>query len=147
MLLCDSGGGIDDAEGEAMNMKKSVLLVALGFVFCLVCSWAWGQGEFPLKYRDVQPGSSALVSMARVEVPRHRTKPAGLKVLPQGLSRSPSYFVAPIGGKGVALVLDYYGTARLYVDTNLDGDLSDEKRLTAQMSRGMWRFGPVTKNS
>jgi len=80
-------------------------------------------------------------------------RPSLLMDLPKKLSGDFKYFVAKLAHRDIPVVLDSYQDLKhsvLYLDTNGDGHLSDEKGYSAQLikHRGFsgeeYRFGPVS---
>lgn len=131
-------------------MKIAMTGALLLLVFCVVSVPAYGQGEFKLKYQEFKDESHSLVNFGRQWVQRAREKPTELKGLPDGLGSKAGYFVGhPDGTKTLQLFMavDPGNPAKLYIDTDLDSDLSDEKALTATVRGTTARFGVVSVKS
>ena len=128
-------------------MKITVTGTLLLLVFCVVSVSAWGQGEFELKYQEFKDDSHSLVDFGKQWVQRAREKPSELKGLPEDLSNKVGYFVGRPGGKRVLMVVDPADPPKLYVDTDLDSDLSDEKPLTGAAREEPVPFGVVSVKS
>ncbi len=121
---------------------RSILIVLF---LCAVQSVAWAQGKFALKYEEIEDDADALMRVSGSYQQTVLAKPSELKVLPEGLSEEVSYLVMPIGGREVVFVLDTGSEkAQLYVDTDADGDISDEKPISG-VGRGLQvSFGTVS---
>jgi len=125
-------------------MKKILLLVMSWLFLYLSSALGWGQREFPLKYRPAGPGYDPVLSQVRTRLEAERSKPSILKSLPEGLSGRVAYYVKQVAGKKMVLALDYGRLPKLYADTDLDGDLSDEKPFANRGRMSSAEFGPMT---
>jgi len=106
------------------------LLVAGMLVACLGLSAAWAE-EFPLSWQDVSrdelaSGSSPVLRAAPLFAKPLPGKPGTVTALPEGVGGQASYFSVSLGGQGYLLVIDNASPAKLYVDTDGDGDLAEE---------------------
>ena len=100
--------------------------VAAGLVL-VAGSLAFGQGTFPIKPEDVSEKTLGLVQQAE----RYLTnveKPAADK-LPADIGDKAAFFTLRVGGKDVLFAATAGKSVRLWVDTNADGSLADEKPL------------------
>ena len=106
-----------------------------------------GQGTFFLKPKPItDPSESALGWRAMTYLMSPDEKP---KVkLPAGVGKRLHYFQGSLGGKDMIAAFDT-SKRQLYIDSDLDGDLSDEKPVPGKKS-GSWgwgsssyRFGPA----
>jgi len=118
-------------------------VIAFGAWLCSSAS-AWAQGEFPLKYQEAALQHPLIASSFKC-LRATPQKPSQLRGSPAGLSDEAQYFVAQMGGKPVVMALDCSGEPKLYVDTNGNGDLSDEKPLDGRIEGlRVPQFGPCT---
>jgi hypothetical protein len=99
-------------------------------VACLGLSAAWAE-EFPLSWQDVSrdelaSGSSPVLRRAPLFAKPLAGKPGTVTALPEGVGGQASYFSISLGGQEYVLVIDNASPAKLYVDTDGDGDLAEE---------------------
>ena len=101
-----------------------VILVALSVLGC-----AYGQGKFELKREEV--GSSQRISQLTRQYVRSVTeKPGGIKKEPEGLSVNHVYLSFGLLGKTLYFIVDGNPeAAKLWADSDLDGDLAEEKAI------------------
>jgi len=108
------------------------------------------QGTFPLRHQPFDFWQNKAVFDAAGAWLPYADRPAGVR-LPSGFLRDVTYFRAPVGPRTALVALERSGAGRLVADTNGDGDLSDEKPLTASAAPLTWngetirlrRFGPI----
>ncbi|HUW18700.1 MAG TPA: hypothetical protein VMW16_05310 [Sedimentisphaerales bacterium] len=143
-------------------MKKTVfaifvVLIATGAGVCLLLYKARPpaeEGRCSLKSKAVNTLESTIY-FASQDGRRISEKPAELKGLPGAASKDHAYFIVRTPDVNIPVVLDSYRNMKrsaLYMDTDGDGYLSDEKGFRAKpVRRGEWfgpvdyyRFGPVT---
>lgn len=108
-------------------MKGSVTAVLLGLWLALGALPAWAE-EFPLSWQEVSRDdlvSGAIRAASRPTNPLPG-KPALVTRLPEGIGDQLSYFSVILGGKAFILLIDNASPARLYADTDGDGDLAEE---------------------
>jgi len=131
-----SAGSLRYQERHAMS--KAITAAALSLLTLSVCVHAWAQGEFPLRYEQTNDARNPLIRMSRRSFRAENAKPPELKGVPSGLSKNVSYLVIPVGESNVLALVDKSSPARLFIDTNGDEDLSDEKpiRLDGDTSTG-----------
>ncbi len=134
------------------GMRRSIPAILAGTFLFLVASPVWAQGEFRMKYEELEElDRSPAFRAYRFMEPLPET-PDKLKGPPAKVSGKVSYFSASLGGREVLFAMDSSRPPKLYVDTNANDDLSDEepvKRARAGRGRGwfaagMNRFGPVS---
>lgn len=113
---------------------------------------AHAQGTFFLKPEQVKDVSSqGVVAPATVWINRADEKPK-LKGLPEDLGRRVYYYQASLGGADRVFLIESGTSRKLYVDTDADNDLSDEKPLKSERVKSSYswgwsrsyRFGPIT---
>lgn len=128
-------------------MVPHLRLVMLGSILALGSPQLFGQGTFFLKSKPIaNPDENALCQRSATYMMTPDEKP---KVkLPPGVGKRVHYFSGSLGGKDMIAAFDT-GKRQLYIDTNLDGDLSDEKPVAGKKT-GSWgwgsssqRFGPA----
>ncbi|AIE84092.1 TlpA family protein disulfide reductase [Fimbriimonas ginsengisoli] len=88
-----------------------------------------GPGDVNVKFQPMADGAMRKIGYYMPQrLQLSFVRPAGIKKLPAGLT-SPKYGTLAIGGKKVCLILDEPAgkPARLFVDTNGDGDLTNDK--------------------
>ena len=106
-------------------MRRISVLAAIGLV-ALSASVSRAQGTFPLKSEDFSKQEGLLANIAMQGVPLDQVQLAQVKTLPKEIPADARFGVLKIRGRDVLLTL--VGDA-LYVDTDGDGDFSDEKVL------------------
>jgi len=140
-------------------VKKAILFITLMGVALIV--WICTkkepvEGQCELKFKAVSKHDDMLVSLATQYLISTTDKPIELKDLPKGLTADYVYFLAEAAGKGTPMVLGSYSQldrSKLYVDTNGDGRLSDEKPYRVKVKelprpRGKeYIFGPILMKS
>lgn len=132
-------------------MKKVILVISLASAVVLVSTCAKRQeGRCKLRYQAVDTSESTTY-FAWQSQNELSEKPAQLKGLPKKISGRISYFLAKIGDRDISLILEHAKKCILYMDTNGDGYLSDErgfaatalkKRILGEVSN--YRFGPIS---
>jgi hypothetical protein len=123
-------------------MKKVILVISLASAIVLVSTCAKRkEGRCKLRYQAVDT-SEFTIHYACQSLVRLSRKPAQLKDLPKNKSGRFSYYLAKIADTDIPVVVDRTNRVRLYMDTDGDGYLSDEKRF---ISKAVTRrlFGPV----
>ncbi len=134
-------------------MKKVVLVISLASIGVLVSTCAKRkEGYCKLKYQAVDTSESTIY-FASQNLIRLSRKPAQLKDLPENKSGRFLYRLAKIAGTDIPVVIDRTNTNKfkLYMDTDGDGYLSDEKRFISKAvkkrrfgSVDHYKFGPIT---
>jgi hypothetical protein len=126
-----------------VNLTKQLAATAACVVLmCLVASISQGQGTFALKYADFT-GNDPLAEMGRMWTARLGGNPP-VKSEPEGLSSKAVYFRTRLGGTRVLMLIDPADTPKLYVDTDVDLDLADEKAIEGSGEpNGFVSFGTV----
>ena len=112
-------------------MRKRGLAVLAVVLFAGLSAPARGQGEFPLKKRAIGGSPPPAAVYARQFVQGERDRPPALKGAPE-VSRNAFYFSGSFGGKQVLMLCDFGPQPKLYVDSDQDGDLSDETAFTSK---------------
>jgi hypothetical protein len=78
-------------------------------------------------------------------------KPTQVKDLPEKVSGNVNYFLAKIADKDIPVIIDPLNDCKLYLDTDTDGRLSDERYFTPKAVKrrifgpvNYYRFGPIS---
>ena len=132
-------------------MKKVFLAITLASAVVLVSTCAKRkEGYCKLKYQAVDTSESTIYYACQTVVRRSR-KPAQIKDLPKNKSGRFSYYLAKIADTDIPVVVDRTRRIRLYMDTDGDAYLSDEKRFISQAVRRRlfgsvdhYKFGPIS---
>ena len=132
-------------------MKKVILVIILTSFVLLVSTYAKRkEGRCKLKYQAVDTLESTIyyACQSMVKIPR---KTAQFKDLPENKSGRFSYYLAKIADTDIPVVVDRTRRIRLYLDTDGDGYLSDEKRFISKAVKKRffgpvdhYKFGPIT---
>jgi hypothetical protein len=114
----------------------------------LASSAARGDDEFPLAWQDIPNAEAPIAFLAgRSAYPVPLDAAKGLR-LPKAPGAGVVIFPVTLAGKSTHLVVTTGKSPELYVDANLDGDLSNEKPIAGAAMPGMppdaRRFGPAT---
>jgi hypothetical protein len=139
-------------------MGRGLPLALVLAAFCSLPAVARGQGEFPLEYRPFQQSLPAEFYAAQDFLPALPGAPAGLK-MPK-LKGAAVYFSRSMGGREIVLLIERGKTPKLYVDTDGDKDMGEEKAVEGAVAKrnvgllealvgggggtGEVTFGPVT---
>ncbi|MBE3100038.1 MAG: hypothetical protein IMZ44_23200 [Planctomycetes bacterium] len=99
------------------------------FLILLVATSLYAQGTFPLKFRDLDESVQGAAERSCVDV--FSAEEPKVKPLPPEDKAFIAYFSHEFLGKTVWFAVVYADPPRLYVDTNLDGNLADEKPILA----------------
>ncbi len=106
--------------------------------------------RFELKYELIENTDDPTVGTSRGFVQQQSQKPSQLKALPKDLGGQARYFSGKLGERQLLGALTSTNPPKLYVDTNFDGDLTDETPVVSKSakgdkskSRGMTSFPPV----
>ena len=132
-------------------MKKVILVITLVSTVVLVSTCAKRkEGRCRLRYQAVDTLESTIY-LACQNMVRCSRKPAQLKDLPKNKSGRFSYYLAKIADRDIPVVVDRTKRVRLYMDTDGDGYLSDEKRFISKAvkrrlfgSVDHYKFGPIS---
>jgi len=134
-------------------MKKVILIITLASAVVLVSTCAKRkEGHCKLKYQAVDTSESTIY-LASQNLSRLSRKPAQLKDLPKNKTGRFLYRLAKIGDTDIPVVIDRTNTNKfkLYMDTDADGYLSDEKKFISKAvkkrlfgSVDHYKFGPIT---
>jgi len=123
-------------------MRKVILVITLASAILMVSTCAKREeGRCRLRYRAVNTSESTIYFACQDQM-RISERPAQLKDLPKGVSRAISYFLAKIGDRDIPLIIEGSKKFKLYLDTDGDGSLSDERGFAASTVKKR-RFGPV----
>jgi hypothetical protein len=108
------------------------------------------EGHSKLRSHNVNTSEPAIYYACQDQF-RLKEKPAQPKDLPKNVSGQVSYFIAKIADKGIPIIIDRANKNKLYLDTDADGSLSDEKGFTSKAVKrhlfgrvDHYRFGPIT---
>ncbi|HUU20745.1 MAG TPA: hypothetical protein VMW72_26600 [Sedimentisphaerales bacterium] len=132
-------------------MKKVILVISLASAIVLVSTCAKREeGRCRLRYHQVDISESRIYYACQDQF-RLSEKPAQLKDLPKKISNRVNYFHAKIAGREIPLIIDRGRKSKLYLDTDADGCLSDEKGFTSKTVKrrlfgpvDYYRFGPIS---
>jgi hypothetical protein len=110
------------------------------------------QGRCRLKFNIFnQKDIPATASLAYYRFQHTAQKPDQINDLPKGVSSNVSYFLGKLDDKEITAIKTTSKRPILYMDTDGDGSLSDEKRFAAKPIRQGWfgrveyyRFGPIS---
>jgi hypothetical protein len=111
------------------------------------------EGRCSLQFKTITEHDEDALFLATQYLASTTDKPSELKDLPKNLTADYVYFLVELAGKNTPVVLASYSRleqSMLYVDTNDDGCLSDEKphrpQITEQprFNRKEYRFGPIS---
>ncbi len=112
------------------------------------------EGHCKLKFEAVSKHDDMLVALAMQDLTSTKDKPNELKDLPKGFTTDCVYFLAEVFGKSTPMVLGYYNRLEysiLYMDTNSNGRLSDEKAYHPKIKKRSrykeYTFGPILMKS
>lgn len=109
------------------RMKRRMATLAALLLLISTPSLLPAQGRFPLKYEASRGDRDFVVMVSRRFVGPLEGKPGQLKGIPKDFVGGGTYFQVQLGQKDVLFALDGSKPPKLYVDTNRDGNLSDEK--------------------
>ena len=126
---------------------KRVICGVLALALIGISGRLWAQGKFDLENQESKSEKMSL-SDEKVYIEFKEEKPSDLKAMPKGISDKLAYCQHQIEGKPLIFILDSGGEkAKLYIDTDMDGDLSDEKPKTGKPgleNEGETNFDKVT---
>ncbi|MBN1916867.1 MAG: hypothetical protein JW889_03070 [Verrucomicrobia bacterium] len=122
-------------------MRNAVAyLLTLGLVL-LTCAATRAQGTAELTYTEVDRANHPLVREAIRSAYARKGLPPQAKGMPEDLSDNVYYLQWALGRGALTAVFDAGGTApRLFVDTDADGDLADEKPIGVRISQNQIGF-------
>ncbi|MBC8468339.1 MAG: hypothetical protein H8D56_02605 [Planctomycetes bacterium] len=131
-------------------MRKVILVISLASAVVILSTCSKRQeGRCRLKYQAVDTLESTIYLACQnlVKIPK---KTAQFKDLPKNKSGRFSYFLAKIADRDIPVVVDRTKKVRLFMDTNGDGYLSDEKRYISKAVKKRlfgsvehYKFGPI----
>jgi hypothetical protein len=101
------------------------------------------QGKFPLEPKEIKAGDlhTPFLSMAIEWVERADEKPAEFKKVPPKLPEDTGYFVAHVNGVAIAMLVLPTKPPSIHIDTDLDGDLTDEKPIVGKRMKASETMG------
>lgn len=107
--------------------------VAIGLLMS-AAAFPAGAPKFPLTSKTLTPAdlNSAVLNMAVQWETREESKPEGLKAAPANLPKDAGFFVLHLGSNTAFALLLPGQLPKLYIDSDLDKDLSDEKPATGK---------------
>ena len=125
-------------------MKRRVLPLLSAAAVCLIAGLAWSLVKVDLTYQDFKDASDQLAGIGKQWTNRLGTTPP-VKGAPGDLSDKAAYFRVQMAGKRVLFVVDPADPPKLYLDSDVDLDFSDEKAVTGEKTgEEQCRFGPLT---
>jgi len=116
-----------------------VRMLAAIIAVSLLSAALHAQGTFPLTYQDAEGSLQVVTQMASRGFGLTPSKPPGVKGVPDGAACCSMN----VGGKSVWAAVVGGDSPKLYVDTDGDGDLADEKPLAGKGSGPQVAFGTV----
>lgn len=118
-------------------MKRASWVLALLGLMCTPPAFAASSPKFPLETRSIaaEDLSSPYLNMAVHWESGSDSQPESLKKLPPKLPENATFFEVPLGGRKTAMLILPGRSPKLYVDTDLDDDLSDEKPIAGKRLR------------
>jgi len=114
-------------------------LLAAAIAVPLLCATLQAQGTFPLTYQDAEGSLQVVTQMASRGFGLTPSKPRGVKGVPDGAACCSM----DVGGKSVWAAVVGGDSPKLYVDTDGDGDMADEKPLAGKAEGPQMEFGTV----
>jgi hypothetical protein len=138
-------------------MRKAIFVIILVSAALMVSTCARRkEGWCRLRYKSVDISESTIYYACQNQY-KLSEKPAQFKDLPQKISNRVNYFLAKIADREIPLIIDRGRKSKLYLDTNADGCLSDEKGFTPKKGYNpktikkrlfgpvdYYRFGPIS---
>jgi len=125
-------------------MRRLLLAAALAWLSCSLFCSALAAAEFALKEREIQGRAPAVAGWwARGSLQMGQQRPPQLKKLPD-ISGKAFYGFASLAGNQVPIVLDLTDPPKLYIDTDVDGDLSSEEPFAGTLTAA--RRGSRSRN-
>jgi len=126
-------------------MRKSISFGVAAMTVCLAVSPLLADvARCSLKRMKIKDSTSAVGSLAFRRVDAQVGLPATLRAPPKKASSTTAYFCVRVGQADLLMALDYSQSAsKLYIDTNRDGSLSNERPLVASKSRGKKQVFPA----
>jgi hypothetical protein len=126
------------------GVSSSILCYAYLAVLLLAAPVVYAQSKFDLKYQPFTKDDNPIAGLGDQWLPSLEKKPAELKGVPKSLEGKAKFFQLTAGNKTVFMAVQA-DPCELYVDTDCDGDLSDEEALKATKGDDdMARFGVVS---
>ena len=108
-------------------MRKIILIIMLLSVIVLLSTCTRRkEGYCRLKNQQVDVSKPTIYFASQYQS-KLSEKTEQFKDLPQNISNRVNYFLVKIDGREIPMIIDRGNKSRLYLDTNADGRLSDEK--------------------
>jgi hypothetical protein len=124
-----------------MMMRRTVLCLLPLVLVLLAPHVARAQGTVELTYAEIDGADNPLVAEASRAAYARKGSPSDPKGLPEDLSDNVYCLQWPLGRGVLTAVFDAGGTApRLFVDTDADGDLADEKPIEVKIAQNQIAF-------
>jgi len=140
--------------------QKVILFIALTLAVVIVSMYAKREpvedGRCRLKFKAAAKHNEAILALAKQILSSSTDKPSELTDLPRDLIADYVYFLAELAGRNTPVILGSYSKldrSMLYVDTNGDGRLSDEKPYRPKITEipetngKEYKFGPIVMKS
>ena len=124
-------------------MRRTTAALLAIALFPLVSPCLYAQGTFPLTYRDCPGEATTELMMSRGFFGPQQEKPGTVKDVPAGLSKNLTWFSVDLGKRSVLMLFDGATNPKLYLDTDLDGSLADEKPF--ELPKEQQVAGPVAR--
>lgn len=137
-------------------VRKAILFITLVGTALIVSTCVKREpveeGRCRLEFKAVSKQDNVILALSRQYLASMTDKPSELKDLPEGLIADYVYFLAEVADQNTPIILGSYSRlehSMLYVDTNGDGRLSDEKPYRPKVielprPRGKeYKFGPI----
>ena len=144
-------------KGAMGEVRKAILFILFAGIALFVSTCAKREpveeGRCSLEFKTVEEHDEDVLLLATQYLTRTTDKPFKLKDLPNELTADVVFFLAELAGKNTPIVLCSYSNlehSSLYVDTNGDGRLSDEKpyspeiKAQSRYNRTEYSFGPIS---
>lgn len=125
--------GLTHLEKEDGRMKSALRTILVGGAMTLLCAGAWAQS---VTLKPVPTGATPMIGGYMPQrLPLSTTRPAAVRKAPADL-KAPMYGTLAIGGKSFAVLIDRpEGAAnRIFIDSNADGDLTNDAAIAFSAS-------------
>jgi hypothetical protein len=135
--------------------NNTLLILAVFFILVTGCTkqpTSETQGQCKLDYQALDKSDSdPMIRFALQRQSELSGKPDKLKDMPKNISGNVHYYYARIADQNIPLIINYAKECTLYVDTDFDGNLSDERCFNRQSIKDgrleptkYYRFGPIS---
>lgn len=142
------------------EVKKVILFITFMGIALFVSTCAKREpveeGRVSLKFKSVSKQDGMPLGLTTQYLARTTDKSQELKDLPKGLTTDYAYFLTKLAGRSTPIILGSYSKKEhsvLYVDTNGNGRLSDEKPYRVKVTTlpkakdKEYKFGPILMTS